>query len=72
MSQSATLVAFIVAAFVLYLAAKGRLPVYTGVLWGPPSQGSPSGGSSGSSSGGGGFDWAEALKIGETLLTAAG
>ena len=52
MSQSAAIVAFLLAGFVLYLAAKGRLSTYTNVLWGPttaPAQ------SSGGSSGGGIF-----------------
>lgn len=51
MSQSAILVASLFAAFVLFLAARGRLGAYGQALWGAaPAQG---GGSSGGSSGGG-------------------
>jgi len=66
-SQSSLLVGLLAAAFLLYVAARGRLPVYTGVLWGPASGGSGSGGG-GSSGGGGGFDVGTAVNIGEHLL----
>ena len=45
MSQSAVLVGLLAATFLLYVAAKGRLPVYTAVLWGKQTSGSGSGGS---------------------------
>lgn len=48
MSQSSVLVGLLVAMFLLFIAAKGRLPVYTSVLWGKKSSGS---GSSGGDSG---------------------
>lgn len=35
MTQSSFIAGALIAGFVLYLAAKGRLPVYTAVLWGP-------------------------------------
>jgi len=35
LNQSAVIVAALLAGFVLYLAAKNRLGVYVGVLWGP-------------------------------------
>ena len=44
MSQSGFIVGALLAAFVLYLAAKGRLSVYTGVLWGGSASGSGTGG----------------------------
>jgi hypothetical protein len=47
MSQSAVLVATLAAAFVLYVAARGRLETYSAALLGPTS------GGSGSKSGGG-------------------
>jgi len=53
-SQSSLLVGLLAVTFLLYVAAKGRLPVYTGVLWGKESGGSGSGGS-----GGGGSDLAK-------------
>jgi len=43
MSQSGFIAAALLAAFVFYLAAKGRLPVYAGVLWGPTAQPVPTG-----------------------------
>lgn len=45
MSQSSLLVGLLAAAFLLYVAAKGRLPTYTAVLWGKQSSGDSSGGS---------------------------
>lgn len=39
MSQSAVLVGLLAAGFLLYLAAKGRLPTYTAALWGPVTGG---------------------------------
>lgn len=52
MSQSSSIVGFLLVAFVLFIAAKGKLPNYTAVLWGntkapPPSGGTSSGGSGG-------------------------
>jgi len=46
MNQSSFIAGSLLAGFVLYLAAKGRLSVYANVLWGPTSQPVPSGGSS--------------------------
>lgn len=53
MSQSGTIAGAILAAFILFLAAKNRLGTYTAVLWGPTAAPPPSGNlpSSGSSSG---------------------
>ena len=40
MSQSSFIAAALLGGFVLFLAAKGRLPTYTGILWGPaPAKG---------------------------------
>lgn len=49
MSQSAVLVAALVAAFVLYVAARGRLSAYTTAVLGsaPPAGGSGGGGGKG-------------------------
>lgn len=41
MTQSGYIAAFLLAAFVLYLAAKGRLTAYSAVLWGPTSKAAP-------------------------------
>lgn len=54
MSQSGFILAALLAGFVLFLAARNRLGVYTGVIWGAPA-GSSSGGSG--SAAGGGIDW---------------
>lgn len=35
MKQSSFIVAALLAAFVLFIAARGRLPLYASVLWGP-------------------------------------
>lgn len=51
MTQSGFIAGAILALFVLYVAAKGRLTTYTNVLWGPTAAPTPSGGSGG---GGGG------------------
>lgn len=53
MSQSAFTVAILLAAFVLFLAAKNRLNTYSAVLWGatkaaPPASSGGSGGGIGS------------------------
>jgi hypothetical protein len=71
MSQSAILVGLLAATFILYVAAKGRLPTYTGVLWGKASQpaaGSGSGGSGGSGGGSGGLDASTVVSIGAHVL----
>lgn len=61
MSQSSFLVAMLIAGFLFYLAAKGRLGSYTAVLWGDTAQAAPSGGGgSGGSSGGSG--WIQAVQ----------
>jgi hypothetical protein len=53
MSQSSYIAAMLLAGFALFLAAKGRLPTYAAVLWGPApapaSNGGAGGGSTGSS-----------------------
>lgn len=49
MSQSATVVGLLALAFVLYVAARGRLTAYTGVLWG--SKATATGATKSSSSG---------------------
>lgn len=76
MSQSTVLVGLIAAAFLLYVAAKGRLPVYTDVLWGakPAPSAKPSNGGSGGSggsNGSGGFDWHTAMTVMELAATVA-
>lgn len=43
MTQSGTIAAFLLAAFVLFLAAKGRLGAYAAILWGPTRLAPPSG-----------------------------
>lgn len=56
MSQSSFVAASLIGGFVLFLAIRGRLPIYGAVLWGDTKQPVPSGGlTSGSSSGGGIF-----------------
>jgi hypothetical protein len=49
MSQSTFIVGALIAGFVLYLAMKNRLSVYTGVLWGNTAAATPGSGSSASS-----------------------
>ena len=44
MSQSSILVGLLAVTFLLYVAAKGRLPTYTNVLWGKQSKDGGSGG----------------------------
>lgn len=44
MNQSSFIVGALLAGFVLYLAAKGRLTAYTNVLWGPTAAPVGSGG----------------------------
>lgn len=74
MSQSSLLVGLLAAAFLLYVAASGRLTVYTNVLWGKP-QASGSGGSGSSGGSGGGSDGGgnsglmdKAINLGEHAL----
>lgn len=50
MNQSSFIAGALLAGFVLYLAAKGRLSAYTAVLWGPTNV--PVSGGSGDGSGG--------------------
>lgn len=64
MSQSSLLVGLLAAAFLLYVAAKGRLPVYTGVLWGAKPK-SSSGGGSGGGSGGSPISMSDAVHVAE-------
>lgn len=64
MSQSAFIVGILVAGFLVYLAAKGRLQTYTGVLWGSAAAPAKSGGSDGTN------DLAKSV-ITETLKDAA-
>lgn len=73
MSQSALLVGLLLAAFVLYVAAKGRLATYAGVLFDPAPQSGNSAPSSGSSSSSGsksGINLDTVITLGETLLNA--
>jgi hypothetical protein len=70
MSQSAAIVAFLLAGFVLYLAAKGRLSTYTNVLWGPTT--APAQSSGGGSSGGGIFSGLGKLIGGASKLVTTG
>lgn len=68
MSQSTVLIATLAAAFVLFIAARGRLGAYGAVFFGkPPSSGSGSGGS-GSSAGG---TLATVATIGKTVAEVA-
>lgn len=67
MSQSALLVGLLAAGFLMYLAAKGRLTTYTGVLWGP----APKDNSGGSNSGGGKSDTEKAAKTAATVAKYA-
>lgn len=53
MNQSSIIVATLLAGFVLYVAAKGRLGTYLGVLWGNTAQATPSGSPGGSGGSGG-------------------
>lgn len=65
MSQSAVLVATLAAAFVLYVAASGRLAVYSAALLGPVK-------SSGGSKGGGiGGTVKKGVEIGKTAAEVA-
>lgn len=67
MSQSSLLVGLLAATFLLYVAANGRLPVYTGVLWGPK----PGSGSNGGNGGSGqhhGPDLSTIIDVGEHVL----
>jgi hypothetical protein len=50
MSQSSFIAAMLLAGFALFLAARGRLPTYAAVLWGPPP--APPSSSSGGAGGG--------------------
>lgn len=61
MSQSALLVSMLAAGFLLYVAARGRLPAYASVLWGPAQ-------SSGGGGGGGGVDAEDAAKVALKVL----
>ncbi len=61
LSQSTLLVGLLAAAFLLYVAAKGRLPTYTGVLWGKKADAS--------NSGGGGDDKSKTDKTVDTAIT---
>lgn len=70
MSQSTLLVGLLAAAFLLFVAAKGRLGVYTGVLWGKAPSGAGSAGGDGKPAGGSGLDLSTAITVGEHLLPA--
>lgn len=65
MTQSSLLVGLLAATFLLYLAARGRLPTYTEALWGPKP--SSSGGSSKSSS----PDWLSWVDTAAQVATVA-
>lgn len=56
MNQSGVIAAAILAAFVLFLAARGRLGVYTAVLWGGTSAPLPSATAKAPAASGGGGD----------------
>jgi hypothetical protein len=49
-NQSTFIAGALLAGFVLYVAAKGRLATYSAVLWGPTNEPVPSGGSTSASS----------------------
>lgn len=49
MNQSSIIAGTLLAAFVLFVAARGRLKAYTGVLWGATAAPKPTGGSGGES-----------------------
>lgn len=67
MSQSAFIAGALLAGFVLYIAAKGRLVTYTAVLWGPTQSALPAGGS-----GGGSADVGSTVaSVGKAVSTAA-
>lgn len=68
MSQSAFIATALLAGFVLWLAAKNRLGVYTGVLWGKTADPTPSGGGS---SGGGSSVGNTISTVGKVATTAA-
>lgn len=70
MSQSSSVVAFLLVAFVLFVAAKGKLANYTAVLWGNTKAATPKSGSGG---GGGGLagDIKTAVGVGKTVAGAA-
>jgi hypothetical protein len=71
-SQSSFLVGMLGVGFLLYLAAKGRLPTYTGVLWGNTAQAPAKSGDGSGGSGSGGSDWvtyaADAAKIAALIV----
>jgi hypothetical protein len=58
LKQSSLIVAALLAAFVLFLAARGRLPLYASVLWGPKPTATPPASNAGGNSerGSGGFE----------------
>lgn len=62
MNQSAFIVGALLAAFVLFLAARGRLPLYASILWGPAPGGAGSGSASGSGSGSGATEGEKGIK----------
>lgn len=64
MNQSTFIVGALLAAFALYLTAKGRLPLYQSVLWGATAAPAPSGGAPTSPTGGG-------VDLGQAASTAA-
>jgi hypothetical protein len=64
-SQSSVLVATLAAGFLLFIAARGRLPVYTSVLWGSTAGGG-TGGKEGEKKGG--IDMNDALDFGGSML----
>jgi hypothetical protein len=74
MSQSALTVGLLGVAFILYLAAKGRLPAYTAVLWGDTSAVNASANPESSSSSGPtlfGISLSTLVKVGEAALSPA-
>lgn len=63
MSQSALLVASLIALFVVFLAARGRLATYAGVFYGPKPAAPAAGGASKTSDSGGSSTVSTALTV---------
>lgn len=72
MSQSALLVGLLAVAFLLYVAAKGRLPVYTNVLWGPKPSGTSGSGTGASASKSSGPSTGDVVKLALDAAELAG
>jgi hypothetical protein len=68
LSQSGYIAALLLAAFVLFLAARNRLGTYAAVLWGDTAKPVPKGGSGG---GGGGLSIGDIAGAAKTAATFA-